>query len=71
MVSGHVLSCVTVQQLNNLERNTDEWSHRMKESNIAIKHRLDVNDGNLSKDLTMVERWNNLTVAYEDPEFLD
>ena len=32
---------------------------------------LDVKDADFSKDLTMVNQWNKLTVAYSDPEFLD
>ena len=70
-VWGHVISCVTVQRLTNSERNNDEWSKRMREYNIAIDQRLDVKDADLSKDLAMVERWNKMTVADEDLEFLD
>ena len=43
----------------------------MRESNIAIEQRLDVKDAYLSKDLVMLERCNKLTVADEDPDFLD
>ena len=71
MLSWHVISCVTVQQLTNSERNTDKWSQQMREYNIAIEQRLDVNDANLSKEINMVERWKNLAVEDEDPEFFD
>ena len=43
----------------------------MRDYNIAIEQRLDVKDADLSKDLAMLDRWNNLTVADDDPEFLD
>ena len=70
-VSGNVISFVTVQRLTNPERNTDEWSHRMREYHIAIEQKLDIKDADLSKDLVMVELWNKLTVADKDREFLD
>ena len=38
----------------------------MREYIIAIEQILDVKDADLSKDLAMVDRWNNLTVADED-----
>ena len=41
----------------------------MREYNIVIKQRLDINDAYLSKDLVILERWNNLRVADEDPGF--
>ena len=68
---GHFISCVTVQQLTNPERNTEEWSQLMIKNNISIEWRLDVKDADLLKDHAMVVRWNNLTVAYEDTYFLD
>ena len=43
----------------------------MIDCNIAIEQRPDVKDADLSKDLAMVEIWNNLTVVDEDPGFLD
>ena len=43
----------------------------MREYKIAIEQRLYVKDADLSKDLDMVERWNNLTVADEDTDILD
>ena len=43
----------------------------MREYNIAVEQRLDVNDADLLKELAMVDRWNKLTVVDEDPEFLD
>ena len=70
-VLGHVISCVTVQRLTNLERNTDEWSQQMREYNTEIEWRLDLKDAYLLKDLLVVDRWNKLTVADEDPEFLE
>ena len=35
-VSGHAISCVTVQRLTNSEINTDEWSQQMRAYNIEI-----------------------------------
>ena len=70
-VLGHVISCVTIQQLTKSERNIDEWSQRIRDYNIVTEQIIDVKDEYLSKYLGMVERWNNLTVADEDPEFLD
>ena len=69
-VSGIVTLCVTVQRLTNSERNTDEWSQQMRKYNIAIEQRIDVTDTDLSKELAMVELWNNTIVADEDTEFL-
>ena len=43
----------------------------MVDYNIAMEQRLDVNDSDLSKDLAMVELWNNLTVVDEDTEFFN
>ena len=43
----------------------------MREYDITIERRLDVKDADLSKDLIMVNQWNNLNVADEDPKFLD
>ena len=43
----------------------------MREYDIAIEHIRDVKDSYLSKDLATVDRWNKLTVADEDPEFLE
>ena len=39
----------------------------MREYDIAIEWRLDIKDADLYKDITMVDRWNKLTVADEDP----
>ena len=70
-VSGHVISRVTVQQLTNSERNTDEWSQQMRDYNIEIEQRLDVRDTYVSNYLAMVERRNKLTVADAYPGLLD
>ena len=70
-VSGNVISCISVKLFTNLERNTDEWSQQMREYNILIEQRLDVNDADLLKGLVIVYRWNKMTVADEDPEFLN
>ena len=43
----------------------------MRGYNIEIEQRLDIKDADLLKYLTMVERWNKLTVVNADPEFLD
>ena len=43
----------------------------MREFDIAIEWRLDVKDADLSKDLAIVDRWNNLTIVDEDKEFLE
>ena len=43
----------------------------MREYDITIERRLDVKDAGLSKYLVMVNPWNNLNVADEDPKFLD
>ena len=43
----------------------------MREYNIAVEQRLDVNYADLLKELAMVDRWNKLTVVDEDTEFLD
>ena len=42
----------------------------MREYNIAIEQRLDVNDANLSKEIDTVRRPNKTTIADENPEFL-
>ena len=57
--------------INQFIKNTDEWSQRVIEYNISIEQRLDVKDVDLPKYLAMSERWKKLTVADEDPEFLD
>ena len=43
----------------------------MREYNIVIERRLDAKDADLSKEINMVERWKNLAVEDEDPEFFD
>ena len=43
----------------------------MIEYDIAIKWRLDLKNADLLKDLAILYRWNKLTVAHKDPEFLD
>ena len=42
----------------------------MIEYNIVIKLGLEVKDADLLNDHVMVERWNKLTIADENPEFL-
>ena len=59
------------KKFNQLRKNTDEWSQKMREYKISIERRIDVNDADLSKDLAMVDQRNKLTIADEDPEFLD
>ena len=70
-VFGHAISCVTAQRLTNPEINTNEWSQRIIEYNIAIEQRIDVKDADLSKELIMVDHQETQNVADEDPEFLD
>ena len=41
-VSGHVISCMTVQRMTNSEMQTDKWKKRMTDYDSKIKERLDV-----------------------------
>ena len=53
-VLGHVISCVTIQQLTKSERNIDEWSQRIRDYNIVTEKIIDVKDEYLSKYIGMV-----------------
>ena len=70
-VSGIVISCTTVQSLTRLENVTDKWKVRMSDFDNKIAERLDVNNSDLTKQVQSIDQWNKLSIADEDPEFLE
>ena len=70
-VSGIVISCTTVQRLTRSEKETDEWKARMSNYDTKISERLDVKNSDLTKQAQGIDRWNKLSIADEDPEFLE
>ena len=70
-VSGIVISCTTVQRLKCSEKATYEWKARISDYDTKISERLDVNNSDLKKQSQGIDLWNKLSIADEDPEFLE
>ena len=43
----------------------------MSDYDTNIAERIDVNNSDLTKQAQGIDRWNKLSIAYEDPEFLE
>ena len=69
-ISGHIISCTTVQRLTNDEKLTDEWKKRMEDFDLKIKDRLEAKDTDLSEDMKKQPFWNRLSLDENDKEFM-
>lgn len=69
-ISGHVISCTTVQRLTNDEKLTDEWKERTCQFDKQIKERLNAKDTDLSDLVKAKPYWNRLTMNEDDEEFI-
>ena len=71
LVSGTVISCNTVQILTLVEKATEECKIRMEYYDTKVEERLSVKDSYLSKQVQNIDLWNKLSIADQDPEFLE
>ena len=69
-VSGHVISCTTVQRLTNSEQTTDEWKERMTSYTTNITDRLNAQNTDTSGESQTQPEWNRLSTDENDPEFV-
>ena len=69
--SGKVISCTTVQRLSLAAQSTQEYSDRIKEFDLAIKRRLNVNDIDLNDQVQEQPDWNRLSLNENDQDFID
>lgn len=69
--AGHVVSCVTVQRLTNLEQQTDKWKNEMQKYDVAIEKRFDTSSSKADKYYGEAPVWNRLTTSDVDEEFID
>ena len=69
-ISGHVISCTTVQRLTNAEMQTDEWKSRMSDYDEKIKDRLEIKDSEVTNHSDQPQ-WNRLSTDEDDPEFIE
>ena len=60
-----------MQRLTISYKAIDEWKSRMIDYDTKIAERLDVNNSDLTKQAQGIDRWNKLSIAYKDPEFLE
>ena len=70
-VSGIVISCTTVKRLTHSEKATDEWKAIMSNYDTKTSERLDVKNSDRTKQAHGIDQWNKLSIADEDPEFLE
>ena len=70
-ISGRVISCTTVQQLNEVEMKTDDWHERMKQYDVKVKERLKTNDQDISHKMVHMDELNRLSTEKIDQSFKD
>ena len=70
-VLGIVISCTTVQRLTRSEKVAYEWKAIKSDYDTKIYERLDVKNSDLTKQSQGIEQWNKLSMAEEDPGFLE
>ena len=67
-ISGHVISCTTVQRLTSDEKFTDEWKERTCNFDKQIKERLNAKDSDLLNLMKEQPQWNRSTIReYRHP----
>ena len=69
-ISGHVISCVTVQRLTEDEKHTDEWRGLIVDYDERIKERLDIKNPETTNPEEICE-FNRLSMDGYDKEFID
>jgi hypothetical protein len=69
-ISGHIISCTTVQRLTNDEKITDEWKKRTEDYDEKITVRLEAKDTDLSEAMKKQPYWNRLSLDEDDEEFM-
>ena len=69
-LSGHVISCTTVQRLTNAEKETREWKQRMNDFDEKINVRLQDDKFSIAKP-DSVPKWNQLSTTEIDNEFVE
>ena len=68
--SGNVISCTTVQQLSNLEQQTDEWKMRMKSNDDGIKERMGAMNTEIHTSHDAIQTGEFLDINLEDKSFI-
>ena len=69
-ISAKVISCTTVQRLTQLEKNTDEWSNKMRQYDEKIQQRIENVQGT-SINVSEIPHWNRLSMDEYDTEFIE
>ena len=69
-IGAKVISCTTVQRLTQLEKNTDEWSNRMRQYDEKIQQRIENVQGT-SINVSEIPQWNRLSMDEYDIEFIE
>jgi hypothetical protein len=68
--SGIPISCTTVQNLTNLEQQTDDWKLRMTQFTEVLETRFQTTSADLSSSTREISPEKILDLEREDPEFL-
>ena len=69
-ISGIPISCTTVQQLTNLERETEENRSRMNEFQQALERKWTTKSSNLSRYISDVPEGKLISLEHKDEEFV-
>ena len=69
--SGIVILCTTVQRLTRSDKATDECKAKTSDYNTNIVERLEAKNSDLTLQAQGIDLWNKLSIAEEDPEFLE
>ena len=70
-ISGHVISCVTVQRLTEDEKKTEEWKTLMSDYDKKISERLDAKDVENENNPSDICEFNRLSMNNYDQSFID
>ena len=69
-IGAKVISCTTVQRLTQLEKNTDEWSNKMRQYDEKMQQRIENVQGT-SINVSEIPQWNRLSMDEYDTEFIE
>ena len=70
IISGHTISCVTVQRLTEDEKHKDDWQGRMKDYDSKIKKRLDIKNPDIPQSDHICE-FNSSSLDEYDQDFVN
>ena len=63
------VSCTTVQMITNLDKQTYEYKSIMKDFDVKLEHKWDVQSSYLKEQIQEVQQTKLLCLEYEDEEF--